>query len=308
MSALSLSAARKAWLPYAVLGLAILLFAWGAIFVRLAQAQGMPSLAIATIRYGAACLVLTPYVLSRQRAALRQLSRRDIALNALAGFLFVSSLVLFYSALEHTTILIANVINNTHPLWVGLVEVLAMGVVLGRRVWVGLALALGGLVLFALAGVEDFSHMGSDPLLGAGLCLVAAFVGSGYFLLARILRRRVSTLIFMWIAMLSGSLLALLVCLLSGTALLGYPAMGYVWTLTMSFTAQLIGHSLMAFSLAHLPATLVSMSNQVVVVLSAILAFLIFAETPGPLQILASGVILSGVAITITRRPPEAAA
>jgi drug/metabolite transporter (DMT)-like permease len=85
--------------------------------------------------------------------------------------------------------------------------------------------------------------------------------------------------------------------------LLGYPAAGYLWTLAMTFTGQLIGHSLVAFCLAHLPATLVSMSSQAVVVLSAVLGFLVFNETPGPLQILASGVILSGVIVTILHRP-----
>ena len=307
MSAISIPTQQRSWLPYVALSLAVVLFSWGAIFVRLAQAQGMPSLAIAAIRYSAATLILTPYILSRERAALRRLSRRDIVLNILAGMLLATAIVMVFSALEHTTILIANVINNSQPLWVAVMEVLILGAALGRRVWIGLALALAGTILFTLAGIEDLSAMGSNPLLGGGLALASALIASLYLIVGRAVRSRVPTLVFMWISLLSGSVLTLSISFASGIPLLGYPAAGYLWTLAITFTGQLIGHSLIAFCLAHLPATLVSISNQVVVVLSAVLAFLIFNETPGPLQILASGVILSGVMVTILHRPGRGA-
>jgi drug/metabolite transporter (DMT)-like permease len=304
VEALSLRIRTRPWGPYAALGLGIFVLSWGAIFVRIAQAQGVPSLVIAALRYSTAAVLLSPYALSRHRDELRRLSRRDIGLIALAGMLLVTALLATFMALEHTTVLIANVVSNTSPLWVALMEVLILGAVFSRRVWMGLALALGGTLLFALAGIEDLSAMGSNPLLGAGLAFGSALFGASYFVLGRAVRSRVSTAPFMWISLLSGSALALLMVLLSGTALTGYPLEGYFWILVVTITGQLIGQYLLAYCLAHLPATFVSISLQVLVVLSATLAFLVFGERPGLLQILASGVILAGVVITLARREP----
>ena len=214
---------------------------------------------------------------------------------------------LSFVALEHTTVLIANLLVNTHPLWVAILEVLALKAVLGRRVWLGLALALTGTVVFGLAGILGRSGLGDNPLLGGSISLIAAFIAASYFVLGRTIRRRVSTLVFMWLVLIFGALAALSVSLISGTPLLGYSLQGYFWILITAIIGQVIGQSLFAYCLAYLPATLVSISMQGIVVGSAILAFFIFGEQPGALQLLASLVILAGVILVISTRAHQPA-
>lgn len=290
---------------YVVLAVSVVLLSLGPVFVRFAQAEGLPSLGIAFIRHAVAALILTPYVLSRKQAELRQLSRREIRLLVLAGALLACGLTLTFVALEHTTVLIANVFANSAPLWVAVMEVLILGAVLGRRVWMGLLLALAGTVAFTLAGAEGLNSMGDNPLLGGGLALLGALAASLYLIVGRAVRSRISTVVFMWIVLLSGSVSILIVMLVGGTPLLGYPLEGYLWALVVTVTGQLLGQSLLAYCLAHLPATLISMATQVVVVLGAALAFFIFHERPGPLQIVASTVILAGVILSISRSSPQ---
>jgi drug/metabolite transporter (DMT)-like permease len=61
---------------------------------------------------------------------------------------------------------------------------------------------------------------------------------------------------------------------------------------------------MLAYCLAHFPATFVSIALQMLVILSALEAFFVFGERPGPLQILASAVILAGVIMVISGRNP----
>ena len=72
-----------------------------------------------------------------------------------------------------------------------------------------------------------------------------------------------------------------------------------LWLLMLTLVPQLIGHSMFNFTLGYLPATLISISTQTVVVTSSILAFFIFDEVPLPLQILGSAVIVTGVLLAI---------
>jgi drug/metabolite transporter (DMT)-like permease len=292
------------WMPYIILAIALCFMSTGAVFVRLAQAQHIPSLAIATLRYIVAVSILTPITLTRSRPELRRITRREFGLIALAGITFALALLFFFFGLEHTTVLIDNLFTNTHPLWVALVEVAILKVVLNRRVWLGLILALAGAGLFAFAG--SGTDMGPNPTTGILFAFGSALLSTVYFILGRTVRARISTVVFLWIALTTGLILLLVAVFITRTPLLGYSLSGYFWILMVTITGQLIGQALMTYSLAHLPATFVSVSMLAQVILSAVQAAIIFGEQPGPVQLIGSAVVLAGVALVITARTPQA--
>lgn len=291
------------WMPYIILAVALCFMSTGAVFVRLAQAEHIPSLAIATLRYIVAVSILTPIVLTRSQPELRCITRQQFGFMALAGITFALALLFFFFGLEHTTVLIDNLFTNTHPLWVALVEVIILKVMLNRRVWLGLILALLGAGLFAFAG--SGSDMGSNPTLGILFAFGSALLSTVYFILGRSVRTRVSTLVFLWIALTTGLILLLVAAFVTHTPLLGYSLPGYFWILLVTITGQLLGQALMTYSLAHLPATFVSVSMLAQVILSAVQAAIIFGEQPGPVQVIGSAVVLAGVALVITARAPK---
>ncbi|MDY0049007.1 MAG: EamA/RhaT family transporter, partial [Thauera propionica] len=57
---MSSTAQPARWLPFVVLGIGLTAISFGAIFARLAQAEGVSSLAVATWRLGFAALIITP--------------------------------------------------------------------------------------------------------------------------------------------------------------------------------------------------------------------------------------------------------
>ena len=262
----------------------------------------MPSLTIAVLRLSMAAAILTPYVLGNHRGELRRLQRRDLLYATLAGLMFGASLFALFLAIEHTTVLIAISLSNMHPLLVALFEIFLLKTLLNWRIWIGLALALGGTLVYMLAGISGMSGLGPQPVLGAAVAFISALTSAFYFILGRSVRKRVSVLVFMWLVLLSGAALGLIVSLLTGTPLLGFSLQNYVFILLLTLAGQVIGQSLLAYCLAYLPATFVSVSMQGIAVVSAVWALLIFAERPGPLQILASGIIIAGVIMVIASR------
>ena len=276
------------------------------ILVRLAQAEHMPTMAVATLRLLFAVLLLTPYILRTRRAELSRLTRRDMLLTGLAGFSSAMFFVFFFTSLEHTSVLIASVFSGTSPLWVALAEVIVFRAVLRRNLWIGLALVLAGSALFAFSGNGAAVALGDNPVLGGGLAIVAAMTTAGYMLPARTVRRHLSALTFLWLMLLVALAIMLIICLATSTRLAGHSTQSYIWVILMAVGAQIIGQASISYALAHLPPTFISIVTQLSIIISAGLALLLFQEVPQPLQIAASVVIVFGVLRVILRPKPSA--
>jgi drug/metabolite transporter (DMT)-like permease len=115
-----------------------------AIFIRYAQADGMPSLVIAAGRLTIAALVLTPFALARHLPAVRALNRRDLALAVVSGFFLAIHFAAWVSSLEYASVLISVVVVTSNSLFVVLLEVIFLRARPARLVIVGLVLAIVG--------------------------------------------------------------------------------------------------------------------------------------------------------------------
>ena len=292
--------------PLLALLLTSVMLATVPIFTRLAQGEGLPTLAIATLRLLMAVILLTPYVLARYRDDLRRIQRRDLILIGLAGLCTTMFFVFFFNAIAHTTVLIAAVMNGTSPLWAVLVEVLILKVMFRRSVWIGLVLVLAGSILYAFPAGDTALTPGDNPILGGGLALMAALVNASYVLLVREIRRHVAILPFLWLMLVAALSIALVFALITQTPLTGFEPQGYLWVLLMTLCAQIIGHASLAYALTHVPATLGALTTQLAVIFSAGMALVLFQEVPHPLQIIASVGILAGVALVIFQPRPSA--
>jgi drug/metabolite transporter (DMT)-like permease len=290
----------RRWLPYAAILLGVCMIATVPIFARMAQAEQMPTLVITTLRFVLAGILLTPLALTQNRGDLQRLRRRDLVLIVGAGICATLFFALYFTSLEHTSVLLASVMSGTNPLWVALMEVFILKTLLNRYVWLGLLLALAGGVLFTAANMD--AGAGSNPGLGVLLALGSAFAAAALFIIARSIRARVATLPYLWVQVTAASSITLFITLLSHTALTGYSLRGYGWVLLMAISAQVIGQLAINYSLAHISATLASITLQAAVIVSAVIAFFAFQEQPGPLQIVASLIILSGIGVVAAAR------
>jgi drug/metabolite transporter (DMT)-like permease len=75
----------------------------------------------------------------------------------------------------------------------------------------------------------------------------------------------------------------------------GYPALTYLWIVLLALFPQLIGHTTYNWAIRYLPAALVSITTLAEPIGSALLAYLILAETPTRLMFMGGVLILTGI-------------
>ena len=276
------------------LGLAagVVATSFAAILIRLAQA---PPLVIGAYRLGLAALILTPFALRYARRELRDLRAGEMALIGLSGLFLGLHFASWITSLEYTTVASSVALVATSPLFVGLASHFLVGEKVGRAMWVGLLISIAGGVIISLG---DFS-IGGQALLGDLLALLGALAGSGYFLLGRQIRQRVSLLAYVLPAYWVAGLVLLAAALMAGNPLTGYSPNTYLFLALLALIPQIMGHSLLNWTLKHLTPTLVTVSILAEPISSTILAFLILQETPTSVKLAGGALVLVGIYIAM---------
>jgi drug/metabolite transporter (DMT)-like permease len=310
---------QQNFFPYLVLLAGVLIAATSSILIRLAQTAGAPSLAIASWRLVLATVVLTPIALRRQGPEIWHLPRKDLYWGVAAGLFLAAHMATWISSLAFTSVASAAALVTTNPLWVALAVFLFFGERPSRNTLIGLSAAMVGSILIAFSdgGVLIFEPAGSltvqfnwqnliapagqadTALFGDFLALLGAITVSGYLLIGRTLRRRLTTTAYVWVAYTAAAVVLLLVALLAGVPLWGYSWQAYVWILLLALGPQLLGHTSFNWALAHLSTTFVALAILGEPVGSAIFAFFLFGETFEPAQLGGFVLLLAGIGLGI---------
>jgi drug/metabolite transporter (DMT)-like permease len=284
------------WRGYAALSIAILAGSWAVILIRLSQQEHVPSPVIAAFRLTGAALLVMPFVLKNHRSDIRQMSRKTFFLCAMAGFWLAIHFILVNTSLEFTSVLISSVLFGTSPLWIALLEVVFLKVHLKRLVWAGLFVVFAGGTVIALSG-KSAAHPGGTPLLGAAFAAVGALFHAFYSTLGRKLRPEVSVIPYIGLVFTCASITSLVYVLFAHLPVVGFSLTAYFWLTALTVVPQLVGHGAWNYALGHLSATYISVVGQVSIVISVVLAFIIFQEAPVALQLLGSLAVIGGVTL-----------
>jgi len=288
-----------------------LIFAAGLtpIAIRYTQAEGVPSLVIVLMRLWLVTLILFPIIWTRYRKELFSLTRRQIIFVAIAGFWSAMNLLMLFLSLEYTSVLISSVLRRTTPIWTILPEIIVLGAVFTRRTWLSIGLTLIGVLLIAIGGTGVI-EVGSQPLLGGGLAGFGAICFGIYLLIGRQLSNAIPGLLYSWLVFFSAAIVITIIILITGTPVLGYSTMGYIWVLVVTFIAQFVGQISIIFGLQRFSATAIAIIVQVGVVMSAIIAAFAFSEIPSLWQIIGSLMVIIGVILATieqNQRKPKTA-
>lgn len=303
---------RPAIHPYVGIAIGIVAVAAASIIVKKAQAEGVPSLIIAAFRLSLASLALSPIALTRCRAELASLDRRDFLLAALGGVFLGAHFASWISSLEYTTVASSVVIVSASPLFVGLFSWMVWRERFGPPLLAGLFITLiGG----AVVGLSDAcavtgGQLTCPPLaqfaqgrafLGDGLALIGAMAMAGYLLIGRRLRAKLSLISHIFLGYSAAAITLLIAAALGDKPLWGYSAWAYVWMILLALIPQLIGHSAFNWALRYLSATYVSVTILGEPIGSTALAFLLLNETPSSLKLFGGALILGGILLASGR-------
>lgn len=275
-----------------------------AIFGKLAYENGATVGTLLSVRFVLAAALFWLLVLGGRAAVseLRALAPRDVALAlGLGAAAYSLQAGCYFTALERIDASLLSLLLYTFPAIVATAAVLLGRERIDARRVIALTLASAGLVL-VLAG----AGAGSLDVVGAGLGLSAAVVYSTYILVSDGVAARVRP-----------GLLSALICtgaavsLTASTALLGQlrPAelttAGWGWLGAMAVVSTVVAIALFFAGLRRVGPTTASILATVEPLVTVVLAFLVFGETLGPVQLAGGGLVLAAVlAINVRFRRP----
>jgi drug/metabolite transporter (DMT)-like permease len=277
---------------FATLLLGGMAIGFAGIFMRLSDVNPLAS-AFWRMALAAPLLWGWAFAVSKQDQAARK--RTDFAAAlALSGVYFAADMGLWHLSLHYTTVSNATLLSNFAPIFIAL----WMWLVHRRRFApifvVGLVIALVGAVMLVEpnAGGE---HDGSAKLLGDALGLSSAVFYAAYQLVIKDARNQYSTARLMaWSTTITAFAL-LPFALIAPGAFWPASAAGWLPLLALALVAQIGGQTVIAYALAHLPASLSSVSLLIQPLTAAIAAWIIFHEVIGPVQMAGGALLLWGI-------------
>jgi drug/metabolite transporter (DMT)-like permease len=272
-----------------------------AVFGKLAYGDGVTVGTLLAVRFAVAAALFWVIVFASGAAhELRALRRRDIGAGlALGACGYAIQAGCYFAALQRIEASLLAILLYTFPAIVA-----AAAVALGRerldaRRLTALGLAFGGLVL-VVAG----TGMGAVDPVGVALAITAALVYSTYILVSDTVVGRMRP-----------SVLSALVCtgatvsLTIGSTLLGQLRPGDVtlggwgWLACLALVSTVGAISLFFAGLKRVGPTTASILATVEPLVTVFLAFLVFGETLGPLQLLGGALIVAAVFALNARLP-----
>jgi len=282
-------------LAYGLLGLGVLIISTSSILVRFSQTEGLSSLTIAALRMGLAALLLTPLALARAGGEMRALSGRDLGLALLAGGLLATHFTAWISSLAYTSVASSTALVTTNPVWIALASVLMFRERCNRALLAAIAIAVGGSALIFFADSSDSGRVQLNPMLGNTLALLGAITVSAYLLIGRVLRQKLSLLVYIWLIYSSCAVLLIVVAFVAGQPLWGFSPRGWLLLLGLALGPQLLGHTTINWALKHVSTTFIALTILGEPIGSAFLAWLLFGEGFSVLQSCGFVALLTGI-------------
>lgn len=210
-----------------------------------------------------------------------------------AGCYFAGDLSFWHVSILLTSVATATLLANLAPIFVTLAGWLWMKERVSRQFVVGLAVAMVGVGV--LIG-PDFRG-GTAALVGDACGLITALFYAAYLLQIKRLRARISTARIMAASSVVTAIIVLPVALLLGETLVPGTLRGWGIVLGLALVSHVAGQSLIAYALAHLPASLGSVSLLIQPIFAAVFAWLVLGEAIGSLQIAGGIATLIGIGI-----------
>lgn len=266
----------------------------------MAAATSVPALAMSLWRSGLGALAVAPSALTTYRAELLALPHRERVRSCFAGVMLALHFAAWTSSLKLTSVASATALVCLQAGWV---------VVLGRlggkatsgRVWIGLSLAFGGVLV--VSGVD--LTVSREAIAGDALAVVGGAFAAVYTIVGGRVRQVASTSSYTMICYTTSALTLLVASLVGGVQITGFPLKGWLLILAVTVAAQILGHSVFNHLLAVMSPTLISMTILLEVPGAALLAAVLLGQAP-PIAVYAGlALICAGLAVVVSASRPR---
>jgi drug/metabolite transporter (DMT)-like permease len=292
--------------PYLLLTLTSLFWAGNAIVGR-ATVHLIPPAALATIRWSLAFLILLPFVWSTVRAEMPVIRKHLGVLSVFALTSVGAFNTLLYWSLLHTTAINATLMQSAGPLLIGFWSLVFFGEPLTRRQFGGILVSLTGIAAIVSGG--DLSRLTGLSLNVGDIAVLVAIAIYGVY--ATLLRKRPAMTALSFAAVIFGMGALMLV----PVAVAEYLTGARIAPLTAGAVAALayvtIFPSILAVLCYNRGVQLIGANRSgpflhLVPLFAAVMAVVFLGERPGLHHAIGAILVVGGVFIAGTSRPPLA--
>ncbi|GAB3919257.1 membrane protein [Microlunatus endophyticus] len=275
----------------------ILLWASAFVVIRWAAPYLAPG-SLALLRLLPAAVALTVFVLIRSRRdGLRLPTGRPLVLTIGYGIAwFAGYTVALNWAEHHLDAGTAAMLVNIAPILIALGAGLFFGEDLHRRLFVGMGIALVGVVLIGVT-----TGTGHSDALGLLLGLLAALLYTVSLLTQKVVLRTVSPLVATWVGCVAGMLATLEFAGQAYSDILHAPASATVAAILLGVGPTAIGFSTWAYAQSHLPTGQLAAASLIIPVVAMIMSAVALGELPPALAITGGLICLLGVVVSRRR-------
>jgi len=269
-----------------------------AVFGKLAYGEGATVGTLLSVRFALAAVLFWALVLAGGARELRALGRRNLVAGlGLGAFGYSLQSGCYFAALQRIDASLLSLLLYTFPAMVA-----AAAIALGRerldaRRLTALALALGGLVL-VVAGAGTGAL---DPL-GAALAIAAALVYTTYIIVSDGVVGRMRPQLLSALVCTSAAVSLTLSSVALGELRPGaVTATGWGWLASLTVVSTVGAIVLFFAGLRRVGPTTASILATVEPLVTVVLAFLVFGERLGAVQLAGGGLVLSAVLVLNVR-------
>lgn len=202
-------------------------------------------------------------------------SYQETGLLILAGGSATVSTLLWAISFTQTSIASATVIRSLTPLFISLGAWLVLKQSFKSQFIVGMVLAIAGGIAI---GLDDL-QLGNDYLVGDGIALLSAALHGVSILTVGYLRDRGCTTdrVLLWRCIV-GLLIILPLVLQADTQIFPTSLQGWFWVIALAVVCHILGQGLFVFSLKQFSSSFVGIFALLKPFVTALLAWIIFAE------------------------------
>jgi drug/metabolite transporter (DMT)-like permease len=289
--------APPAWMPLAVVGVTLLL--WASAFVAIRHLAGTfspGSLSLGRLLVGSVCLG----VVALGRGLPRPTRRQWLSIVTIGVLWFGIYNVALNAGEKHVDAGTAVMLIQVSPVLVALLAATFLHERFTPYLAIGLALAFGGVALIATA---SGGSTGDRSVLGVVLCLLAAVVYSISLVLQKPLVAGLPAIHVTWLACTVGAV----VCLPFAGQLLGdardASASDVWWVVYLGVFPTAIAFTTFAYALRTMSASSLGVTTYLVPPITIVMGWLFLDETPPGMAYV--GGVLALVGVSVARRKPR---
>jgi drug/metabolite transporter (DMT)-like permease len=282
-----------------ILAIAIVALAFSPIFTKLSELELNPTTIIFNRLWISSIIVSCWQLIGTFQSEQASLTKSSFNFDYKEqGLLFFASCSATASALlwaisfEQTSVASSTVLRSLTPLFISLGAWLILKQYFKRQFIIGMILAIIGAMIVSWSDLQ----VGNDYLVGDGIALLSAALHGVNILTVGYVRERGCTTerVLLWRCA-GGSLIVLPIVLFTDARLLPISLQGWLTVIALAVVCQTFGQGLLVFSLKQFSSSFVGIFALLKPLVTALLAWIIFAEGVSITSAIALILILFGI-------------